>query len=288
VDSTAPNPDPIPELMRQLDTLVDGESASAKLAASGPRAVGPLADFLLRGRARSVPWPRCWAVRALGGLGARDVLIEYLEQEPARDPVVRLHEEAVQREAALALTSWDTDDVFAVLMQVARRQAIPGVIEALGRFDRREAVPALLKALEDDCCRPWAETALEAHLARDHDLIVQSAFDRRTDAAQEEKRPSLRRRRAVLRLLRSHAEPPDVVHALAPLIDSADLEIAVDACAIALAGGTTEERARAGGRLKAIEPDAPWDLYADVKALLSHVDSVRLETLASCRHVADK
>jgi hypothetical protein len=72
------------------------------------------------------------------------------------------------------------------------------------------------------------------------------------------------------------------------LIDSADLEIAVDACAIALAGGTTEERARAGGRLKAIEPDAPWDLYADVKALLSHVDSVRLETLASCRHVADK
>jgi hypothetical protein len=52
------------------------------------------------------------------------------------------------------------------------------------------------------------------------------------------------------------------------LIDSADLEIAVDACAIALAGGTTDERARASGRLKAIEPAAPWELYADVKALL--------------------
>lgn len=281
MDRTAsPNPDPIPELMRQLDTLVDGESASAKLAASGPRAIGPLANFLLHGRARSVPQPRCWAVRALAGLGAKDVLIEYLEQEPAGDPVVRLHEEAVQREAALALTSWPTDDVFVVLMGVAQRQAIPGVIEAIGRFNRREAVPMLLKALEDDCCRPWAEAALEAHVARDHDLVVQSAFDRRTDVAQQEERPSLRRRRAVLRLLRSQAEPSDVVHGLAPLIDSADLEIAVDACAIALAGGTTEERARAGRRLTAIEPNAAWDLYADVKALLRRLDAPPPETRA--------
>lgn len=264
----AAEPDPIPELIRQLDTLIDGESASAKLAASGPRAIAPLANFLLRGRPSGIPQPRCWAVRALFGLGATNVLIDYLDQGPAHDPVVRLAEEAVQREAALALASLGTTESFLVLLRVSHRQRIPGVIEALGRFGRREAVPILLDALEDDFCRPWAESALEAHFDHDSDLMIRSVFEAHP-AADQEDRSSLRRRRALLRLLRGYREPMDVAHRLARLIDSPDPELAVDACAIALASGTADDRRRASQRLVALEPDASWDLHGDIKALLN-------------------
>lgn len=259
--------DPIPALMQQLDSLIDGESASAKLAACGPRAIAPLRHFVLHGRPSGVPQPRCWAVRALSGLGAKDVLIEYLEQEPAHDPVVRLAEEAVQREAALALTSWDTRDVLPVLMRVADRELIPGVIEALGRFHQPEVVPIFLHALEDDFCRPWAETALEAHVDRDRDVLIRSALDARPDGLQET-RASLRRRRALLVVLRSHRMPATAAHELASLIDSSDPELAVDACAIALADGTDDDRLRARQRLETLEPNAPWHLHGDVTALL--------------------
>jgi hypothetical protein len=267
-DLTSHAHDPIPALMRQLDSLIDGESASAKLAACGPRAIPPLQSFLLHGRPSGVPQPRCWAVRALSGLGAKDVLIAYLEQEPAPDPVVRLAEEAVQREAALALTSWDTPDVFPVLMRAANRQLIPGVIEALARFDRRETVPIFLRALEDDFCRPWAATALEAHVDRDGDVLIRSALDARPDGVHET-RASLRRRRALLAVLRSHRLPMSAAHALAPLIDSPDPELAVDACAIALADGPEDDRVHARQRLERLEPDAPWHVHADVTALLN-------------------
>lgn len=258
----------IRELMTQLDSLIDGEAASAKLAACGPAAVEPLRCFLLAGQPSGVPQPRCWAVRALWGLGATDVLIEYLEREPASDPVIRLAEEAVQRQAALVLASSGAEDVFQLLLRLARRQSIPGVIEALGRFNRREAVPLFLHALEDDFCRPWAEAALEGHIDRDRDLLLRSALEPVPDAIHET-RASLRRRRALLLMLRGQTLTMEEAHALSPVIDSADVELAVSASAIVLALGTADDRRHTRRRLEALEALAPWDVHSDIRTLLN-------------------
>jgi hypothetical protein len=267
------------ELMEQLDSLIDGESAAAHLVACGQVAVEPLRRFVLESPPRGVPQPRCWAVQALAGLGAKDILIEYLQREiPSTDPVVRLAEEAVQRAAALALAAeWHTDDVFDILLTLTARRPIPGIIEALGRFERRDAVPLLVHALGDDFCRPWAETALERVASRDRDLLIRWAL-MRTSPEQAETEASLRRRRSLLRLLRDVSLSSDEAHLIASLIDAADLELAVDAAAIAIKYAPEDDAHRARARLSLIAPTAPWHLHDDVQQLLHGAAAQRAVT----------
>lgn len=256
------------ELMDQLDSLIDGEAAAARLVACGRAAIEPLRRFLVDSRPRGVARPRCWAVQALAGLGAKDVLIDYLQSDAViEDPVVRLAEEAVQRTAARALTAWRTDDVFEILLTLAIRRPIPGVIEALGEFERRDAVPVLLHALEDDFCRPWAETALDRVADRDRDLLIRSAL-LPLPTADDESESSLRRRRAILQLLRHVRLALEECHRVSSLVESPDLEVAIDAAAIAITGGTDEDKQRARQRLLGLASIAPWHLHHDVQSLL--------------------
>ena len=257
------------ELMEQLDSLIDGESAAAHLVACGRAAIEPLRRFVLESPPRGVPQPRCWAVRALAGLGAKDILIDYLQREvPTADPVVRLAEEAVQRAAALALAAgWSTDEVFDTLLMLTRRRVIPGVIEALGRFERRAAVPVLVQALGDDFCRPWAEIALERVASRDRDLLIRWALIRAVNDGQETA-SSLHRRRSLLRVLREVPLALGEAHMLASFIEDPDVELAVDAAAIAIKYGSDEDASSARQRLSRIAPTAPWHLYHDIRELL--------------------
>lgn len=256
------------DLVGRLDSLVDGEAAAARLVACGRAAVEPLRHFLLDSLPRGVPQPRCWAVQALAGVGAKDVLIEYLTRDDvATDPVVKLAEEAVQRAAALALAEWHTDESFDVLLMLTIRRPIAGVIEALGRFERRDAVPVLLHALEDDCCRPFAEAALARTALRDRDLLIRSAL-LPLPVADDESASSLRRRRVVLELLRGVPLASDECHRIAPLIESADVELAIGAAALAIANGSEADQQRARQHLWVIAPNAPWHLYHDVQSLL--------------------
>ena len=257
------------ELMEQLDSLLDGESAAARLVGCGGVAVEPLRRFVFDSPPRSVPEPRCWAVRALAGLGEKDLLIKYLQREiPATDPVVRLAEETVQRTAALALAAgWQTDEVFEVLLRISLRHPIPGVIEAIGRFERRRAVPVLIGALGDHFCRPWAETALARVARRDRDLLIPAALSRTMNNAQETA-PSLCRRRALVALLRQVHLSASEANRLAPLIEDPDRELAVDASAIAIEQGRDADIQRARRRLQQIAPAAPWHLDHDVQQLL--------------------
>jgi len=256
------------ELMDQLDSLVDGEAAAARLVACGRAAIEPLRRFVLESPARGVAQPRCWAIQALAGLGAKDILVEYLQRDDIiPDPVARLAEEAVQRAAALALAAWRTDDVFDTLLMLTIRRQIPGVIEALGNFERRDAVPVLLSALEDDFCRPWAETALDRVAERDRDLLIQSAL-LPMPSADEESESSLRRRKAILQLLRHVPLSPEECQRVASLVDSSDMEIAIDASALAIKRGTEADAQRARQRLWTIAAVAPWHLHHDVQSLL--------------------
>lgn len=254
------------DLMRQLDSVIDAETAAAHLVACGRAAIEPLRKFLLESPARSVPQPRCWAVRALAGLGAKEVLLEYRRRdEEIDDPVIRLAEESVQRAAALSVTPWRTDDVVETLITISARRLIPGVIEALGQLDRDEAVPILIYALEDDFCRPWAEAALEGVAGRYRDLLLRSALLPHPNA-HEEREPSVQRRRTILLLLRRVRLTQEECHRLVALLESPDVELTVYAAAIVLADGPEVDRQRAIGRLKAVALEAPW--YCDVQSLL--------------------
>src|SRR5262245_59637013 len=191
------------ELMIQLDSLLGAEEAATTLVRYGSAAVESRRRFLLDGPPRVVTEPRCWAVRALAGLGQKEILIEYLQQDGAiADPAARLAEETVQRTAALALTAWHSDEVFALLLRAAVGHPTPGLIEALGRFDRRESIPICLAALGDDLCRPWAAAVLARTANQHRDVLLHSALAPVSDEEGAESPSDVRRRRAVTGLLR--------------------------------------------------------------------------------------
>ncbi|NPV04645.1 MAG: hypothetical protein HPY67_07925 [Syntrophaceae bacterium] len=151
----------IEQLVRELEDLHRGGRAVDELAACGESAVGPLRDYLLNGPPSHIFQPRQWAVQALARLGAWPVLLEYLEMPRSiPDPVTRFGEEAVENTAARALAARQTEEVYRVLLRLAGRRFLPGVIEALGSFRRPETAPLFVAALGDDLCRAPAEQAL--------------------------------------------------------------------------------------------------------------------------------
>ena len=139
----------IESLVLALESLSDGELAVDLIIACGGRAIAPLQELLLHGRARTVVLPRCHAVRALGGLEARETLLAYFTKfEPPGDPVVLFAEDGVRSAVAHELMRWKEEESFQTLLRAARQRATIGLVEALGEFGRSEAVPLLFERLE--------------------------------------------------------------------------------------------------------------------------------------------
>jgi hypothetical protein len=65
-----------------------------------------------------------------------------------------------KRSCAVAVVRSRQRREFELLLRLAARPSLTGVIGALGAFERVEAVPVLTDALEDDAGRRTAETAL--------------------------------------------------------------------------------------------------------------------------------
>ncbi|MGC2330695.1 MAG: HEAT repeat domain-containing protein, partial [Candidatus Acidiferrales bacterium] len=140
----------IESFVRDLESLRGGFLSAAALIGCGTRAIPPIRSFLLQGRPRGIYQPRQLAVETLGELGAKDVLLEYLNKPLAiEDPVVRHAEDAVRSTAARELARWQTQDVFECLMRLAKDHLLSGIVEALGTFRRAEAMPYFLWALGD-------------------------------------------------------------------------------------------------------------------------------------------
>lgn len=158
---TAISSSQIGRLVSGLESLTDGELAVDLLIASGERAIVPLEEMLLHGKARTIAVPRCRAVRALGGLQARRTLLAYLEKfDPPSDSVVLFAEDAVRSVVAHELMRWKDDEIFHALLRATRQRATVGLVESLGEFCRPEAISLLFETLEDDLCREAAFAAL--------------------------------------------------------------------------------------------------------------------------------
>lgn len=254
-------------LVRALESLRDGEGAVTALVALGPPAVPPLRDFLLHGRPGTVFQPRQWAVLALGGLGARGVLMDYLVSPPPADPQIRFAEEAVRNTAVREFRRWPDAITRRFLLDLSETQMLAALAEIFGQMRTVEAIPFLDRALEDDVCRPAAEEALLALGAAARGPLIASAAIR-LPSAETETPSSLRRRQSVLRVLKDTGIEVRDWPRLRPLLDEPDPEIAVGACVLAVRCGARDDAGAVVERLIGIAGCAPWFLLEDIASCL--------------------
>jgi HEAT repeat protein len=267
------------KLVESLNSLHDGELGIPLLVACGERAIRPLRDFLLHGRASSIFIPRQRVVRALAELGAKDVLLEYLAAEKnITDPCVRQGEEAVENTAARALAAWHSEDVFCVLLQKLSTRHLAGIIETLGRFRRSEPLPYYIRALENDFCRHSAEQAIGK--------LGDKALSDLIDAARTpdpsgtcESRSSVSRRRSALRLLSDLQLSRREWRKLIQLLDDRDPEIAARAGSVALAVADRQDKQRAVCRLIEVLPRANWLLQSEIETWLFRSSAIAQEAV---------
>jgi hypothetical protein len=252
----------------QLLNLYDGESGVLDLLLYGHRAIPALRAFLFRRDRSGIYQPRRWAIEVLAGLGAFDVLRDYLlTSHDATDPVERAGDEAVINAAARAISKVREDWVFQLLLDLASQRISSGPIEALGNFDRLEAIPTLIAALAEDDCRSIAEACLQRLGDAAQPALVRTALERRPSALNESE-TSLRRRRSALHVLTELQTAHLDSQMLRELVADRDNRIAVLACKLCLASGSAAAKALAVQRLKQIADDADWILGMEIERLL--------------------
>jgi HEAT repeat protein len=277
--------------IEELNSLKEGEGAVAKLIACGRSAIEPLRQYLLEGRPSVVYHSRRWAVEALAGLGAKDILLEYLKQKKdIADPAVRMGEEAVESAAARELIRWPWEEVSQALLGSAQERCLPGALEALGEFKKPEAASYLVKALEDDVCRRFAEDALRKIGPPAEPDLIRAAVT--PSPSRDAERPSsLFRRRSAVRLLAEIGVSAFQWRLLRPLIKEADAEIFVNAFKMASAVGGTKDRASAFRGLMKVMEKADWYVKSEIEnALVDHFHVIKslLEEEIRLRHEASK
>jgi hypothetical protein len=262
-------------LVAALDSLLEGEDAVAALIALGERAIGPLRRFLLEGRPRTVYQPRRWAVQALGGLGARGVLAEYLSRPVPADPQLRFAENAVQNAAVREFLRWPDAETAALLLDLSASRMLAGLVEVFGKLRLVEAIPYLDRALEDDICRLPAEEALSAIGEPAREALMLSATTS-LPAGDAESPSSLLRRRSVIRVLAGIGIRREDWPRLRSLLQEEDAEIVVLACVVAVHSGIPEAKEPGISRLLAVCGTAPWFVLEDVvECLLAWFDAAR-------------
>lgn len=195
------------QAINRLRSLHDGDLGVVEIVACGPPAIPHLRSLLFEREPSGLFETRCRVVQALAALNAGHMLIEFLTTpHESADPVERLGDDAVVNAAARAVTKYRDESVFQLLLSLAKRRPLPGVIAALGSFGRYETIPYLVDALAEDECRSIAEAALEKlGPAARHALITAVS---EASSPQESESPSrIRQRQSALGLLVKMEQP---------------------------------------------------------------------------------
>jgi hypothetical protein len=260
----------------RLKSLHDGDLGVLDVVACGRRAIPALRALLLEGESSGIYQPRCRAVEALATLGAHDVLIEFLKSpRDVVDPVNRTGEEAVINAAARALATRRVEEVFPLLMDLAKRQPLAGVINALGSFQRRESIPCLIRALSEDYSRRAAEAALLQLGSKARTALLKAAM-RPVPSAEWESPSSCRARRSAVQLLVKLGVSPRRRQQVHDLMNDRDAEVALHACRAYLASAPAEEKPDAVRRVVELVPRLGWMLGVEAEeCVLEHLESAR-------------
>ena len=269
-------PHRIESAISRLRSLHDGDRGVVEVVACGTQAIPALRRLLFEREPSGLYGVRCRAVEALAALGGCGVLIEFLETERGgADPTEQLGEDAVINAAALALARAHDRRAFNLLLRLARRPALTGIIGALGAFQRVESIPALIAALGEDSSRLTAESALKKLGRSARTALVQTA-NLRLPSGLHEGESSLRRRRSALTLLCEVGTKRGDWAALRGLMHDTDSRVAVQACKICLEKASAEERRGAASRLISLLAEADWILREEIEGtLLVHFSITR-------------
>jgi HEAT repeat protein len=261
-------------LIEKLNLLLEGEQAAVALVACGQPAVEPLRRFLMEGRPSGIYQPRRWAVEALAGLGAKDILLDYLrDNRPILDAVARIGEEAVQNAAAAELKQWPSEEVCEVLTGIIQHRHLAGAVATLGEFRHLEAIPFMIAALEDDVCRKTAETALrKLGQAAISDLMIAALNP--WPNREEETPPSLRRRSSAAQLLCEIGVSGEQWMRLRPLIDETEPGILIAAARMAWRDGARADVKAIAVRLIAAIGSADWYFRDEIGDVLVEIYEV--------------
>ncbi len=273
---TLPLASDIQRALDRLKSLHDGDLGVLEITACGRRAIPALRAFLLEGQSSGIYHPRCRAVDALAALRAHDVLIDFLDSpRDVADPVNRTGEEAVINAAARALVGVDDERIFPLLLDLARRQPLAGVIDALGSYRRSEAIPCLISALSEDYSRRAAEAALLRLGSRARPALRRAAA-RPVPSAEWETPSSRRARRSAVQLLARIGVPSRQRSRFRDLMQDSDAEVAVHACRAYLVSASKDEKPEIIRRLIASIPSVGWLLCEEVEeCIIDHFESAR-------------
>jgi hypothetical protein len=267
---------PVKKAIEALKSFQHGDRGVVDVIACGAQAIPALRAMLFEHERSGLFQARCRAVQALAALGAYGVLIEFLEADRTiADPVERVGEDAVINAAALVLANVREQRVFALLLRLARRSALTGVIGALGAFARIEAVPVLIDALEEDTSRHTAETALWK-LGKKACPALLCTVDLKVPPGGRESESSARRRRSALKLLAEMDGSRAAWRRVRHLMHDDDVKLAASACEIGLTRGSAAERTDAIRRLIDLLSENDWVLREEIEAYLTiHFASAR-------------
>jgi HEAT repeat protein len=248
----------IAQAVDRMKSLHDGDRGFAEVVGLGNRTI-PLLRKLLLSRERSgLHYTRCRAADALATLKVYDVLEEFLRLErKIDDPVERLGEDAVINSAARGIARSHAEWAFRLLLDLASRRLLSGLISGLGSFKRREAIPQLIGALAEDDVRMTAEAALRQIGNPAKAQLIAAASSHETDR-EIESESDLRKRRSALVLLGDIGISRKEWTALKPLMRDKDRQIAFLTCRLCLRAGDRIERSYAIARFAELRGGAHW------------------------------
>jgi len=282
-----PDSDRVKRAIEKLKSLHDGDRGFIETVACGRRAIPALRELLFEREPSGLFQARCLAARALAGLKAYDVLIEFLEApREVADPVERVGEDAVINSAARAAAALREPRVFDLLIRLAETRPLPGVIGALKAFSQIEAIPYLIEALAEDESRPEAEAALRNLGSSAHEALAVAACQP-LPMPERESQSRLRQRRSALELLIETGVQARTWPVLRNLMQDQDAKIAVLACNICLICADEPEKREAIFRLISLLPSADFLLELAIeKCLAAHFNSAK-ELIATAMRVVD-
>lgn len=248
VGPTQPDPNErLTQALAQLGALHEGYAGVGAVIACGRDAVPGLNALLRHTETSGIFEVRQRAIAALLGLGADDVLIDFIsDPQELADPTARAGEQATLSSAARALKASKNPRAVPALLKLAKRQVLPGVIEALSALGREQAVPALIRGLDEDDTRALAAAALVklGRLSRNALLTVALA-----EAGSDS---DLRRRRVAMAALADIGPAPWQRAEVRQLVDHRDAELSFQAARALFRSGGGADQAHARERLRAL------------------------------------
>ncbi len=174
----------------------------------------------------------------------------------------------------MGLKSLHDERTFCLLLRLAQRPALTGVIDALGGYRRVEVIPALVAALADDASRAAAEAALVKMGRGVRTALVTSVQDRRP-SSECESESSLRRRRSALKLLNLIGISDSSWLELRGLVWDRDPKLSFLACLIGLPNAPEAELQKIVARLLSLWTGADWMLRDEIEqSLVTHFDKL--------------